>query len=41
MDFKKFWKDWGISKQEFIELLGACGVIIIPVILEIIGGLLL
>ena len=32
---KKFWKEWGISKEEFEMLIGAIGMILIPCLLSI------
>lgn len=34
--FKNFWKEWGISWEEFEMFLSACSVIMIPILLEII-----
>lgn len=34
--FKRFWKEWGISWEEFEMFIGACSVIMIPILLEII-----
>lgn len=34
--FKRFWKEWGISWEEFEMFIGTCGMIMIPIVLEII-----
>lgn len=34
--FKRFWKEWGISWEEFEMFIGACSMIMIPIVLEII-----
>lgn len=34
--FKRFWKEWGISWEEFEMFLGACSAILFPIALEII-----
>lgn len=33
---KRFWKEWGITKEEFQMFLGALSVIMFPIELEII-----
>lgn len=35
--FKRFWREWGISLEEFEMLLGAASVVILPFALYIIG----
>lgn len=38
---KRFWNEWGLSKQDAIDLLGAGLVVVgIPFILSILGALL-
>ncbi len=34
--FERFWKEWGISKEEFGMFVGALSVIAIPVMLAIV-----
>lgn len=38
---KRFWEEWGINKEEFGMFLGACGAIMIPILLSIVGGIFL
>lgn len=37
---KKFWKEWGITWEQFEIFLGACFIIVIPILLEIILSIL-
>lgn len=32
---RRFWKEWGITLEEFEMFLGACGVIMFPFLLRI------
>lgn len=34
--FKRFWKEWGISWEEFEMFLGVCSAILFPIALKII-----
>ena len=34
--FKEFWKEWGISWEEFEMLIGAAGVLLFPFFLRIV-----
>ena len=37
---RRFWNEWGMTKEEAIDLLGAMSVIGLPIILSILGSIL-